>query len=181
MPNGELLVGGSFLDAVGTPTSVMKWDGVAWQPVGSGLNGLVQALAVLPNGDIVAGGTLIGSPTNPTPVMRWDGANWTPVGVNITLPVYQLALLPNGDLIAAGLALVPGGSVARWDGVDWVSLGIGGPTSSVMALCVASNGDLIAARSRNRDPRSGDGTARPGHKSALISPGAQAADATSTA
>ncbi len=57
-PNGDLLVGGKFSKYANNPYAgtVLRWDGQQWQPLGSGLNGDVDALAVAPNGDVYVGG-----------------------------------------------------------------------------------------------------------------------------
>src|SRR5262249_18624192 len=76
MPNGDLVVAGSFT-ALGTTamTRIARWDGSAWLPLGNGfLDGGVDQLAVAPNGDLVAVGSFTaagGSPGNH--VARWDG------------------------------------------------------------------------------------------------------------
>jgi trimeric autotransporter adhesin len=71
LPNGDLVVGGSFLRAGGvTVNSIARWNGSAWSALGSGLTGansVVYALTMLPNGDLVAAGeftTAGGVPAN---------------------------------------------------------------------------------------------------------------------
>ena len=54
--NGELIGGGGFTTAGGNPASnIARWNGSAWQPLGSGMNGEVDALTVY-NGQLIAGG-----------------------------------------------------------------------------------------------------------------------------
>lgn len=57
-PNGDIVAGGDFLNAGGNPLAdhIARFDGTAWQPLGSGLDGEVFALLVLPSEDVVAGG-----------------------------------------------------------------------------------------------------------------------------
>jgi hypothetical protein len=57
LPNGDLLVGGSFAMAGGVnAANVARWDGSAWSHVDSGTDQTVWCLATLANGDVVAGG-----------------------------------------------------------------------------------------------------------------------------
>ncbi len=60
-PNGDVLVGGDFIDAGGNPAAdhVARWDGTAWQALGTGLNGSVFALAVTSSGVVNAGGSFL--------------------------------------------------------------------------------------------------------------------------
>jgi hypothetical protein len=43
--------------------NIARWNGTAWQPMGSGFNDQVYALALLPNGSVVAGGVFSQSGT----------------------------------------------------------------------------------------------------------------------
>lgn len=54
--SGNLYIGGAFSIAGETwATNVAKWNGTHWSPLGSGLNGQVNALALWGN-DLYAGG-----------------------------------------------------------------------------------------------------------------------------
>src|SRR5207247_5310154 len=81
---------------------VARWNGVHWQPLGSGLDGDVQSFTVY-NNNLIAGGTFTtagGATMNH--VAQWDGSGWHPVGSGIGGPnVYALAVY-NGALIAGG-------------------------------------------------------------------------------
>ena len=47
--NGELIVGGSFVETGGVPAnSIARWDGSNWHAMGSGMNGAVVALDLRP-------------------------------------------------------------------------------------------------------------------------------------
>ncbi len=145
-PNGDLIVGGSFLTAPGVAANrIARWDGVAWSPLGDGMNGTVNALAFRANGEIVAGGSFtVAGTVGASYVARWDGANWAVLnGVALNGPVSALAALPNGDIVAAGGFNTPGANVARWNGVGWSPMGTGVPG---VPLCLATlpNGDLVA-------------------------------------
>jgi len=142
---GQLVVGGSFTTAGGTPCNgIARWDGAAWQPFGSGLSGFVNALTTWdPDGpgpspaQLVAGGyfSINGGVCG---VVRWDGAAWQPLGSGIALSngssqVRSLATMRSGPLstlLIAGGTFTPGGdvagtNVAAWNGASWTALGEG--------------------------------------------------------
>jgi trimeric autotransporter adhesin len=166
LPNGDLVVGGEFTSAGGVAANhIARWNGSAWSPMGSGLNGFdsnVSALAVLPNGDLVVGGwfTAAGG-VAANSIARWTGNAWSALGNGFLDPNYlfgigavgALAVLPNGDLIASGefttAGSVAASNIARWNGSAWSALGSGISStpyhrSYVGALAVLPNGDLIA-------------------------------------
>lgn len=147
LANGDVVAGGRFSHAGSTmAANVARWDGTAWQAMGSGLPGEVTSLAVLANGDLVAGGTF----SSPGYIARWDGSAWQPMGSGLNGSVYALLVQPNGDLAAAGSFTQAGGTyspyVAKWVGGSWQALP-GGFSSQVNSLAVDENGDLLAADS----------------------------------
>ncbi|HEX5054093.1 MAG TPA: hypothetical protein VFZ65_20105 [Planctomycetota bacterium] len=158
LPNGDLVVGGSFTSIDGVAAAcVARWDGASWHALGSGTNQPVTALAVLPNSDLVVGGgfTVAGG-VNARRVARWDGNGWHALGAGISgwillsldfSWVHALAVLPNGDLVVGGQFLVagttPAARVARWDGTSWHAFGAGW-NDTVRTLHVDPAGRLIA-------------------------------------
>ena len=154
MPNGDVVLGGSYLQATPGPfTTVVRWNGAVWSTLGLGLDGIsdpiVEALTVMPNGDLVAGGWFAssggGAPLNN--IARWDGVTWSPLGSGVNSRVNALHVRPNGDLVAGGFITSAGGvaanHIARWDGAAWSALGPGVPPF-VFALATHPNGDLLA-------------------------------------
>ncbi|NLE57135.1 MAG: immunoglobulin domain-containing protein [Planctomycetes bacterium] len=151
--NGRLIAGGQFSTAGSQPTTtIAAWDGISWQPLGSGLSGNyddVSALTVY-NGDLIAGGhfTMAGGLTA-NYVARWDGVSWYPLGSGTGDMVSALGVYRD-RLVAAGYFHTAGGQpaehVAQWDGVSWAPLGAGlaGYVSDVHALAVFDD-DLVAA------------------------------------
>ena len=73
---GRALVSGAFTNAGGTPaSSIARWNASSesWTPLGAGVNGGANAIAILANGDIIAGGTFAGSGTaSASSVARWS-------------------------------------------------------------------------------------------------------------
>lgn len=147
LPNGHVLVGGSFTSAGGlAANSIARWDGSSWHPLGLGIPGYSQSspasifdIVVLADGNVVVGGDFRFQ--NSQSVARWDGTQWSPLGHGPMFDVNAMAVLPNGDLVAVGYT-----GVAVWDGNAWNSM----ETLSVSNwLCVKalSNGDLVAGTS----------------------------------
>ncbi len=137
-----LFAGGSFWAIAGVPIQrTARWDGTAWQPLGSGLLGgtvFTQEveMAVFDDGggpqlyvtgDFFSAG---GVPANH--IARWDGSSWHALGAGldgrgITLCVFDdgsgPALYVGGDFQHAGG--IPANRIARWNGSSWSALGRG--------------------------------------------------------
>ncbi len=145
---GPELIAGGWFDAIdGVPAkSVARWDGSAWQPMGSGL-AVGTSFADIPsvlaletyNNELYAGGDFLQSGSTSTPLIaRWDGSTWQSVGGGLKgsggfaftqvndLIVYQNKLIAAGDFTTAGGAGgVPASRIAAWDGAGWSALGAG--------------------------------------------------------
>jgi hypothetical protein len=153
LQNGDVVAGGSFTTAGGVAAAnIARWNGVAWSPLGGGVDGVVYAMVRLPNGDLVAGGmfTTAGGVAAAN-IARWNGLAWSPLGAGVGGGVFALAVLPNGDLVAGGGFPTAGGvaanRIARWDGTAWSPLGAGffHPIgASVRAMVTLTDGSLIA-------------------------------------
>ena len=159
--NGDVYAGGYFMQAGGVAAArIAKWNGTAWSGLGTGVGsiGSVSALAVAGTGDLYVGGTFSqagGAAANN--VARWNGTVWSPLGAGTTNgtngTVGALAVASNGDVYVAGGGFTQAGgiavkNVAKWNGTAWSGLGTGaanGPSGSVFALALASNGDVYFA------------------------------------
>lgn len=159
LPNGDLVVGGVFVDAGGAnANNIARWDGTSWHAMGSGIAGAVHALTALPSGDLIAAGWFTsagGVPANS--IARWNGSSWSALGSGIrnwSQPgeVFATEVLPNGDIVAAGdfnsAGIVPARNAARWDGSAWspVASSLTSPAGSptVHALAWRDAGELVA-------------------------------------
>ncbi|MCU0862558.1 MAG: hypothetical protein MUC36_02090 [Planctomycetes bacterium] len=149
LPNGDLVVGGSFGQdgSMGAVRRIGRWDGVAWQPFGTGMNDRVTAFARLPNGDLAAGGTFtLAGGVSASRLARWDGSAWSALGDVNGLSVNALWPLPGGDLVVGGqflgIAGQPVSNIARLRGSTWSNLG-GGCNNSVFALQHTRSGELL--------------------------------------
>jgi len=145
----RIVVAGGFGVAGRTQANgVATFDAASqsWSALDGGLatGDLVRALATSPSGERVAVGNVMGGAER---ILRWNGAAWSVLGT-VSGSLDCVAILPNGDIVAGGTFSavdgLPIANLARWNGGSWAS--IGSLTSTrVHALCVASNGDLIAA------------------------------------
>jgi hypothetical protein len=159
--NGDLVAGGTFTTAGAAEASnIARWNGVAWSALGSGLgsgiNGTVEALAVLGNGDLVAGGTFTtAGAAGASNIARWNGVSWSALGSGLGSGiggrVMALAVDAADGVIAGGsfTSYMPDGSVisglARWNGVSWSAVGNGMISGDVLALAMLPCGDLMVA------------------------------------
>ena len=145
----DLYVGGEFVSAGGVAAArIARWDGGAWNSVGSGFaDGTVFALTRFGD-ELIAGGTFSlagGSPANGA--ARWRNGSWQPMGSN-ALDVQEFGM-HGGALHAAGKFLRPDLTthvgLARWDGSTWEPLGGSASVAagSINAHALASFGDEI--------------------------------------
>lgn len=161
---GSVYVGGKFsLAGEEAASKIAKWNGSGWSLLGSGLNNMVQAVAVYDlvydgvyhSTNVYAGGTFTaagGSAANR--VARWNsGGGWSTLGIGMNSPVLALATYGPETLYAGGSFSTAGGTtalyVAKWNTVAeaWSALGTGvggGTTPAVNALAVDGAGNLYA-------------------------------------
>ncbi len=154
----RLVAGGEFTSAGGIAASrIAHWDGRGWQPLDSGINGTVYALAswdpdasgpepaqlVAGGYFTAAGGILMNHITS------WDGRAWQSLGSGMTGPLGLISVRaltswdPDGSgpvparLVAGGDIRTAGGistnNIARWDGSAWEPIG-SGLNSTVFAV-----------------------------------------------
>lgn len=110
----SLIAGGGFTSAGGVPAyHVAKWDGAAWDSLGSGIGQFsyeyVQALGMYAD-TLVAGGTFPGN------VRKWSGSAWLPMGsLNGHVGAFAMHdswLVAGGYFPKEGLQRANG--IARW-------------------------------------------------------------------
>ncbi|MFQ5599276.1 MAG: FlgD immunoglobulin-like domain containing protein [Candidatus Krumholzibacteriia bacterium] len=151
---GELVVGGAFPAADGTPASnIATWDLVGWDSLGSGTNDHVLSLIALGDSLVVGGQFTIAGGDSAPGLAIWDGASWQGwefgrfiAGNGINGSAYALAahagdVYVGGDFTTAGS--LPVEHIARWDGSQWHALGAG-VNDRVLALA-SWNGNMITA------------------------------------
>ncbi|MEZ6037205.1 MAG: hypothetical protein R3F29_06975 [Planctomycetota bacterium] len=138
----RVVLGGSFNSVGGVAASnIAMWDGSSWSALGTGTNGMVEALVFLPDGSLVAAGSFsaAGGVTGSS-IAKWDGTAWQPLGSGLVYPVHAIALDRSGQLLAAHSPV----GLTRWDGVSWQPVGSGlhGRADAVVPL---ANGDIWLA------------------------------------
>ena len=148
---GNLYIGGEFT-AVGDVIAnfVAKWNGTRWSALGSGMNGVVVALAVS-GSDLYAGGGFTaagGGAANC--IAKWNGTSWSPLGSGMNSTVRALAV-SGSDVYASGDFTTAGESaanyVAKWNGSSWSALGSGlsgGYANTAVYALAVSGSDLYA-------------------------------------
>jgi hypothetical protein len=127
---GVVVAGGQFGMAGGVPAYyVAQWDGSDWQPLGSGMNGNVDVLAVRGH-ELVAGGWFSAAGDSSCHLIaRWDGASWRTLGsgtdgVVLGLQCVGASLLVGGDFERAG-------AQSSWNIAEWMGPYPGAPAADV--------------------------------------------------
>ena len=134
-----LYVGGEFsIAGEAIANNIARWDGATWSPLGSGINGTVEALTVY-SGELIAGGgfTTAGG-TEANKIARWDGTNWSPLGSGMNSSVSALTEY-NGELIAGGYFTTAGGQVSAY----WARWGPDVPLGDLDGDCRVGVPDLL--------------------------------------
>src|SRR5262249_17625490 len=119
----DIIAGGRFTTAGGTAAnSIARWNGTAWLPVGTGLNGVINSLLPLPTGEFIAGGSpFISGPPIIAGVARWGGT-WLPLGPGLA-GCQSMVLRPSGVIACAG-SFQYTGSVVNAYLADWTPAGL---------------------------------------------------------
>lgn len=160
---GDLYAGGSFEYAIGVPVNfVSHWDGVAWQPLQSGLSGPVYSLRAYTDGLYAAGWFEFANDTLAVNgIARWDGSTWhkvhdlprlNPLDINRINDVAQY----QGEIYIGGNFSGTNGrrDIAKWNGTEWVDVdgGFLGVFSSVNKLEVHDGLLYVAGSFANYPP-----------------------------
>lgn len=131
-------VGGSFTSVGGQPSGTYKhiaeWTGSQWVPLGAGLDGDVNAVAVM-NGIVYVGGAFTHAGAIATNhLAAWDGHRWSAIG-DIAVTGSEPIGAPNVTALATdGTSLYVGGSFDSAGGVGANSLAAYKPGAGFLAL-----------------------------------------------
>jgi hypothetical protein len=104
-PSGTLYAGGAFSVVGGVSASnIAAWNGVQWQPLGTGVNDAVERMAFDEQGNLHVGGifTTAGGITMPDSYAIWNGATWITPGITLPGTASVYAVLPTGDTLYLG-------------------------------------------------------------------------------
>jgi len=135
---GDIVVCGEFNRAAGIVTKgIARWNGIAWDSLGSGFSGSVisgvsviypHQMALFENDLIVCGNFKTAGGQTVNGIARWDGQSWYPIGDGFNNTVYGIGVF-NGQLFAGGGFTASGstqlGCIARWNGTTWENPGFG--------------------------------------------------------
>lgn len=132
--DGDVYIGGDFGEVVQENGNVVeaqnvaRWNGSAWEALGTGVDGPVHALAVQGDGTLYIGGSFGRDGSGEfelSKIASWDGSNLSSVGNGLGtfsgVVVRDLDFDSQGDLYAAGSEL--SGGIFKWDGQSWESIG----------------------------------------------------------
>jgi len=121
-PARIIYAGSRLLSVSSDENPVVEWTGTELRPVGTGLRGSVESLAVL-NNELVAFGSLTLSGASSIPAAKWNGRDWTRMdtGLRSSLGIYATAY--RGELVVTLPSSLPSNAVSRWNGATWTPLG----------------------------------------------------------
>jgi photosystem II stability/assembly factor-like uncharacterized protein len=89
-------------------STILRWDGTAWQPYPSPTQSKLLAVAMASATE----GWAVG---NEGTILRWDGTSWTAVDSPTNQALVTVAITPSGQAWAGG----PMGALVHWDGIAW--------------------------------------------------------------
>lgn len=145
----KLLVGGMFDFAGDKPAnSVAAWDGVNWEPLGSGTNSMETSYVrsfIRYNGQLFMGGFFNESGNKQTGGLAvWNGTDWDSAGALVTTGIRDMVEFKGKLYVAGSISHMVGANnaegIARYDGVSWSKVPKLTVTSSfVGSLCVFNN------------------------------------------
>ena len=157
-PDGDVYLTGSRIDSASgrAVNDIARWDGTAWNPLGSGLSYGGHALAWVDDRLLVGGRFSFAGDVPAFSIASWNGEEWGPVGEGVSggnVTMYSIHIDADGMIYVSGaftrIGDVPANNIARWDrmgweGIDqgWEGLGKGidlGATSMLMT----SSGELM--------------------------------------
>ncbi len=121
--NTDLVAIGNWAVVNGAPClDIARWDGAAWQALGTGLGSnvfssgdRVTSVATLPNGDVLAAGDFDvagGVPVHN--VARWDGTAWHDFGSGTDDLVTSLVTTSSGAIALGGRFLTVDGQLSAF-------------------------------------------------------------------
>lgn len=178
----RLVVAGFFSNAGGVAANnIAMWDGSSWSTLGTGVDGVVQKLAIVDFGSgprLFAAGKFQNAGGSPAlRIAQWDGTSWSPLGsgldtiypagmgyeqiyanLNISISAMAQVVDTSGTgLVVAGNFIHAGGivvhHVARWNGSSWTPMYNGLPLFHLVAVPPSTPGT-----SYNTYPFTGDYT-----------------------
>ena len=156
--NGDLILGGAFTnwDGQANANYIVRWNGAAWFPLGTGLNSNVgeNAMDIAPDGSVFVGGmfTTAGGITV-NHIAKWDWSSWSALGTGVNSNVRAVRVDQNSGIVYIGGVFTTAGGItvnyiAKWDGIAWTDLAggmnvVGG--NGVLSIGIAPDGIVYAS------------------------------------
>lgn len=145
--NNQLIAIGRFPSSQPTP-SIVQWDGMNWQAMGSPIEGVSRAASF--HGDLYCVRHYRQEFQDYVQLMRWDGANWEDVGARIraSAPRLLFAHLDRLFLVATfhDSQFISGYfSLRQWDGSSWSHVGDGEGIDGLVTSAVSLGQNLVVA------------------------------------
>lgn len=174
-PIGTVLIaGGSFTKSGATKINRLAyWDSVQWQPIGTGFNGTVNALAIYESALYCGGSFTKSASTKINRLARWFDEQFEQVGdgASNTVNALEVADLDGlgpgaARLYAAGAFTKTGATllsrIGVWDGEAWLPLGAGasGTVLCLGQVAIPAGADGTAALLIGGDFKTVDGLAQ---------------------
>jgi len=155
---GALFVGGGPTSglALRSRYGIARWDGTAWQSVGTGTQASGADASLYPaigamvrsGSDLIVGGTfsvIEGTPANN--LARWDGTAWHAMGEGVgsdsspfAVPHVSSIAIFNNEVVVAGsftrAGSAPTVGIATWNGVEWRDMSAGRAASAATSLAI---------------------------------------------
>jgi hypothetical protein len=167
----SLFAGGGFTQAGGTSANnIAKWNGAAWQNLGTGTNGPVLALANFQSSLIAGGSFTTAGGQNTARIARWNGFSWQPMGAGFSgagtvsvnaLAIYNNELYAAGQFASSGAVAVAG--IAKWNAASqsWepVGSGVSGAANHAVLTMTNFDGELVIGGSFTNAGGASDTTA----------------------
>ncbi len=141
----DVYVGGGFTYVTNSDSTpilvnrIAKWNGSSWSALGTGIGGVVNALAVSGSDLFVAGNFTTAGVTPANNIAKWNGTAWSALGSGMGggFPVVNSLTVSGSDVYAGGWFTTAGGipasKIAKWNGSTWSALA-GGMDDAVNAL-----------------------------------------------
>ena len=135
--NGDIYIAGRFTEAGNVKANyIARWDGAQFHPLGNGLDGAPDAIAVDGNNLYAVGGFASAGNVSANGIAFWNGTEWSAVGTGDgATDKYggrgwlRAAAVYNGSLIIGGQFVkvdgVDANNIAAWNGANWQPLGMG--------------------------------------------------------
>jgi trimeric autotransporter adhesin len=153
----DVYLGGGFTNAWQGPGSgvvanhIVRWNGSTWQPLGSGVNGIVYAIAAAGGVVYVGGAFTNAGGIAANRIAKWNGSAWSSLGTGTTNgvnnSVYAI-LIDGSDVYVGGTFTNAGGvmarGIAKWNGSSWSAVGQGVfHTSTANVRALAKSGGYL--------------------------------------